>query len=127
MPRSVALAAAGLVLAGATAGVAYAVADNVKAPYTQAAATVKENGTIHNAKGIKEVRRLRAGEYCVTFSDTSLKVSKSITQATAHNVNRIVQVTWGQESCGTGGNIAKVNTTNQAGTKADSWFTIAIL
>ncbi|MGW1404667.1 hypothetical protein [Streptomyces sp. NPDC002403] len=125
--RPVVLATAGVVLAGATAGVAYAVADNVKAPYAQAAATVQSNGTIHNAKGIEAVKRLNAGEYCVTFSDTDLRVSKSIIQATANSANRILQVTWGDaHGCGSAQNVVKVNASDQNGTKADSWFTVSV-
>ncbi|MEV4976393.1 hypothetical protein [Streptomyces scopuliridis] len=125
--RSVLLAAAGIVLAGTTAGVAYAVADNVKAPYAQAAATVQSNGHIKNAKGIESVNRLRAGEYCVTFSDKDLKVANSIIQATPNSGNRILQVTWGDsQGCGSGQNVVKVNTTNYDGAKSDSWFTISV-
>lgn len=125
--RSAVLAAAGIVLASATAGVAYAVADNVKAPYAQAAATVQSNGTISNAKGIEAVRHLATGEYCVTFSDTDLKVSKSIIQATANSGNRILQVTWGSNiGCGSAQNVVKVNATDQNGAKGNSWFTISV-
>ncbi|MFH8520631.1 hypothetical protein ACH4CE_37450 [Streptomyces gelaticus] len=102
-------------------------ADDVKAPYAQAAATVQSNGTIHNAKGIESVKRINPGEYCINFADADLKVSKSILQATANSTNRIIQVTWGSEhGCGSAQNTAKVNTTNENGTKADSWFTISV-
>ncbi|MES9512037.1 hypothetical protein ABWJ92_37580 [Streptomyces sp. NPDC000609] len=125
--RAVALAALGVVLAGTTAGVAYAVADNVKAPYAQAAATVQSNGTISNAKGIESVKRINTGEYCINFADADLKVSKSILQATANSANRILQVTWGSGiGCGSAQNTAKVNVSNENGTKADSWFTISV-
>ncbi|QFR93412.1 hypothetical protein [Streptomyces tsukubensis] len=125
--RYVALSTAGVVLAGAAAGAAYAVVDNVKAPHTQAAATVRANGVVQNAKNIKSARRINPGEYCVTFSDTNLRVSRSILQATANMSNRILDVTWGNDyGCGSAQNVVKVVATNHNGVKADSWFTVSV-
>lgn len=124
--RPVVLVTAGVMLAGATAGVAYAVADNIKAPYVQAAATVQGNGATYHTKGIDSVRRLASGEYCVTFSDTELRGAKAIAQATVHSPNRVAWTSWSDTGCGNARNLVKVTTTDLDGANADSWFTVSV-
>lgn len=123
--RSVALGAAGLAAIAATAGVAVAVADNVKAPYAQAGATVTASGELRNAKGIEQVRRVGTGEYCVTFTDPEFDPSKVLPSVSSLQFGRIVSYSW-RSGCDRSNHSALVWTTDSNGQVADSWFSIVI-
>ncbi|MFJ8165521.1 hypothetical protein ACIRBY_32040 [Streptomyces sp. NPDC096136] len=122
--RSLAVGVVGLAVVAAGAGVAVAVADNVKAPYAQAGAVVEASGAIRNAKGVDEVRRTGLGEYCVVFTDAQTDVSRTLTTASSLSRGRIVSWTW------SGGCVARrsaaVSVTNTDGEPADAWFSIVI-
>ncbi|MFE9611146.1 hypothetical protein [Streptomyces sp. NPDC006012] len=123
--RSLTLGAAGLAVVAATAGVAVAVADNVRAPYAEAGATVTAGGEVRNAKGIEDVRRLGPGEYCVTFSDPKFDPAKVLPSVSSLQRGRIVNYTWAG-GCDASNHSAKVWATNENGQVADSWFAIVI-
>ncbi|GAA2460924.1 hypothetical protein GCM10010433_73860 [Streptomyces pulveraceus] len=126
--RAFALGAVGVTVVAATAGVAVAVADNVKAPYAQAGATVEGNGTVRLAKGVDEVRRLGTGDYCVTFSDSEFNPSKVLPSVTSLNRGKIVAYSWGSAgtACDMTKRQARVWTTDANGNVADAWFSIVI-
>lgn len=126
--RTLALGAVGVTVVAATAGVAVAVADNVKAPYAQAGATVEGNGTVRLAKGVEEVRRLGPGDYCVTFSDSGFNASKVLPSVTSLSRGKVVAYSWGSAgtSCDVNKRQARVWATDTDGKIADSWFSIVI-
>ncbi|MEU2669721.1 hypothetical protein ABZ622_12765 [Streptomyces sp. NPDC007164] len=126
--RSLVLGAVGVSVLAVTAGVAVAVADNVKAPYAQAGATVEGNGTVRLAKGVADVKRLGAGEYCVTFSDPDFAPNKVLPSVTSLSRGKVVAYSWGSAgtSCDMTKRQAKVWATDTNGNVSDAWFSIVI-
>ncbi|MFJ3439508.1 hypothetical protein ACIPMU_39105 [Streptomyces cyaneofuscatus] len=124
--RSMVLGTAGIgAVMAVSAGVAVAVADNVQAPYAQAGATVTGGGAVQNAKGVEEVRRLGAGEYCVTFTDPQFDPAKVLPSVSSLQRGMIVNYTW-SSGCDKSNHSAKVSATDSSGQAADSWFSIVI-
>ncbi|WP_200258465.1 hypothetical protein [Streptomyces sp. HSG2] len=123
--RRAAVALAAVTTGAVTAGVAVAVADNVRAPYAQAGATVDSKGEIRSAKGVEEVRRLGPGEYCVVFTDPDFHPARVLPSVSALQRARIVNYTWAA-GCGAAEHAAKVWTTDHSGAVADSWFSIVV-
>ncbi|GGV88837.1 hypothetical protein GCM10015535_41060 [Streptomyces gelaticus] len=126
--RSLTLGAAGVAVVAATAGVAVAVSDNVKAPYAQAGAIVKSNGELLRNKGIKEVKHLGPGDYCITFSDNDFEPSKVLPSVTSLSRGKIVAYSWGAagNTCDRNKQSARVWATDTDGNVADAWFSIVI-
>ncbi|MEU7296737.1 hypothetical protein AB0A76_26605 [Streptomyces exfoliatus] len=77
-----------------TAGTAVAVADNVRAPYAEANATVNSSGGIQNSKGVEQVTRLGTGEYCITFTDPRFDPSKVLPSVSSLQWGRSVSYGW---------------------------------
>ncbi|MFJ1611880.1 hypothetical protein ACIODT_00245 [Streptomyces sp. NPDC088251] len=126
--RSIALGAVGVTVVAATAGVAFAVADNVKAPYAQAGALVQSDGTVLRAKGVETVRHLGPGDYCVTFSDSEFEPSKVLPSVTSLSRGKSVAYSWGAagSTCDRTKHEARVWTTDANGSVSDAWFSIVI-
>lgn len=125
--RSLALGAVGVSVVAATAGVAVAVADNVRAPYAQAGATVEPDGKIRSSKGIEGVKRLAAGEYCVTFGDSDISPGRVLPSVSSLSRGKIVSYSWSTAStCDAAKRQARVWTTDAEGKASDAWFSIVI-
>ncbi len=127
--RVSALIAGGAAVLGVTAGVAYAVADNVSAPYAQAAVRVNADGTIARAKGIDKVTKPEAGTYCVKFSNTGLKFNDTIITSTSHTYGHWPLVVPAGAVCGNNANTVRVlmNALNKDnGAYSDASFSIAV-
>ncbi|MEU9318628.1 hypothetical protein [Streptomyces sp. NPDC048295] len=126
--RSLVLGAVGVSVVAVTAGVAVAVADNVRAPYAQAGATVQGDGTVRLAKGVDSVARLGDGDYCVTFSDPDFAGHKVLPSVTSLSRGKIVAYSWGAagSNCDPNKRQARVWATDTDGKSADAWFSIVI-
>ncbi|MFF8915358.1 hypothetical protein ACF08M_19060 [Streptomyces sp. NPDC015032] len=125
--RSLALGAVGVSVVAATAGVAVAVADNVKAPYAQAGATVEPDGKVRRAKGIENVQHLGPGEYCVTFRDSDLSPGNVLPSVSSLSRGKIVSYSWSTAgSCDSAKRQARVWATDTDNKLSDSWFSIVI-
>lgn len=53
-----------------------------RAPHAQAPALIQKDGTLSQSKGIKEVKRVDVGMYCITFKDSRIDPQKIVPQAT---------------------------------------------
>ncbi|MCX5141878.1 hypothetical protein [Streptomyces sp. NBC_00338] len=123
------LIAGGAVVLGATAGVAYAVADNVNAPYAQAAVRVQADGAIARAKGIDSVTKPAAGTYCVKFTNPGFRFNDVIITSTSHTFGHWPLVAPAGNQCGNDANTVRVlmNALNNAnGAYTDASFSIAV-
>ncbi|MEV0037325.1 hypothetical protein [Streptomyces sp. NPDC050804] len=73
------LCAAGLAVAG---GMAIAAPSGSQAPYAQAGALVKADGTVAHSKGVSAVTKPAGHTYCVEISSEDVDLSRAIVAAT---------------------------------------------